>query len=45
MASLAEFIRTPSEELLGRSNKEQLLKIAAHYGVEISDKLLKENVK
>ena len=33
-----EFIRFPSEELLELCTKEQLLEIAEHYQVEISDK-------
>ena len=37
-SNVDEFIRFPSEELLELCTKEQLLKIADHYQVEISDK-------
>lgn len=46
MASLVQdFIQDPSESLLGQCTKEQLLRIAEHYGVSILDKKLKESVK
>ena len=40
-----EFIRFPSEELLDLGTKEQLLKVAEHYKVEISDKRLKNYIR
>ena len=45
MAECDAFIAAPSEEALGRCTKEQLLMIAEHFPVVISDKRLKENVK
>ena len=39
-SNVDEFIRFPSEELLELCNKEQLLNIAEHYKVEISDDLI-----
>ena len=46
MASLVEsFIQDPSESLLEQCTKEQLLRIAEHYEVDISDRKLKESVK
>ncbi len=45
MAEVAEFVKAPSEEFLDRCTKEQLLKIADYYEVEISDKRLKDTVK
>ncbi len=45
MALVEAFCETPSEELLDGCTKEQLLKIADHYSVDISDKRLKDTVK
>uniref|UniRef100_A0A8L0DMS3 ribonuclease H n=1 Tax=Oncorhynchus mykiss TaxID=8022 RepID=A0A8L0DMS3_ONCMY len=46
MASyIDEFIRFPSEKLLDLGTKEQLLKVAEHYNVEISDKRLKNSIR
>lgn len=45
MASLEDFLRAPSEELLERCSREQLLKIAKHFKLEVRDKRLKENIK
>lgn len=36
----ANFVKTPSKEILEKFTKEQLLKIAHHYNTEISDKRL-----
>lgn len=44
MAEIADFVKAQSGEFLDRCTKEQLLKIADHYEVEISDKQLKETV-
>lgn len=44
MAHIENF-ETPSELFLDGCTKEQLLKIADHYKVEISDKRLKDTVK
>jgi len=42
-----DFVASPSEELLDNCTKEQLIKIAEHYAIEIdsNDKKLKENLK
>ena len=47
MAILEDFIALPSEEFLFFNNctKEQLLKIAEYYQVDVGDKRLKERVK
>lgn len=47
MATLDDFIVAPSEEGLEQFTKDQLLKLASHYGIEIpsSDKSVKKNVK
>ncbi|XP_024908484.1 uncharacterized protein LOC103397242 [Cynoglossus semilaevis] len=45
MASIDEFFQAPSDHLLTQYTKEQLLKIADNYGVEIGDKRLKENIR
>ncbi|XP_030294105.1 uncharacterized protein LOC115594274 [Sparus aurata] len=45
MAEVAEFVKAPAEELLDKCTKEQLLKIAEHYDIDISDKRLKDTVK
>ena len=38
------FVQNPSESLLEQCTKDQLLKIAEHYGVDVVDKKLKESV-
>ena len=45
MASVDEFVHSPSDHLLNQYTKDQLLKIADHYGIDIGDKRLKENIK
>lgn len=47
MATLHDFINAPSEELLEHFTKDQLLKLAAYYDIEItsSKKRLKEGIK
>ena len=46
MASyIDELICFPSEDLLDLGTKEQLLKVAEHYKVEISDKRLKNSIR
>ena len=44
-SNVDEFIRFPSEELLELCTKEQLLKVAEHYKVEISDKCKKNSIR
>ena len=46
MVTVEEFIDAPSEELLSQCTKDQLLKIAEHYNIEIEpvDKRLKETL-
>ena len=39
---VAEFVKSPLEEVLDRCTKEQLLKLAVHYEIEISNKRLKD---
>lgn len=45
MASVDEFFHSPSDHLLSQYTKDQLFKIADHYGIEIGDKRLKENIR
>ncbi|KAK0131567.1 hypothetical protein N1851_033742 [Merluccius polli] len=45
MTTLEEFLRAPSEELLERCSREQLVRIAEHFKMDVGDKRLKENVK
>ena len=41
---MESFIQDPSESLLEQCTREQLLKIAERYKIDISDKKLKESV-
>lgn len=46
MADIVEdFVQSPSEELLEQCTKEQLVKIAQHYSIEVEPKRTKENLK
>ena len=45
MAGVEDFVRAPSEEFVEQCTKEQLLKLAEVYGIYVSDKRLKDNVK
>lgn len=45
MVTVAEFVLSPSVELLEQCTKEQLLEIGAHYGVDVDARRSKENVK
>ena len=46
MASVVEdFLSSPSEELLEQCTKDQLLKIAEHFQIEVLDKKLKDTIK
>lgn len=45
MAGIAEFLKSPSEKILDGYTKEQLLKIAEHFDIDIGDKRLKDTVK
>lgn len=47
MATVDDFISAPSKELLEHFTKDQLLKLAAYYDIEItsSEKRLKEGIK
>ena len=45
MARVEDFVRAPSVEFVEQCTKEQLLKLAEHYTVYVSNKRLKENVK
>lgn len=39
------FVQAPSEALLNACTKDQLVKIAGHYNVDVGDKRVKETVK
>ena len=45
MSLVEDFIRTPSVSLLDKCTKEQLLRIAEHYKIEVQDKRVKVKVK
>lgn len=45
MASVEDFLRAPSEELLERCSRQQLVKIDDHFEIDGSDKRMKENIK
>ncbi|CAG5925684.1 unnamed protein product, partial [Menidia menidia] len=45
MAAVDEFLREPSEEGLERCTREQLLKIAEHFQLEVGDKRSKDNIR
>lgn len=45
MADINAFIESPSYTLLGKCTKKQLLRIAAHYEIDVVDKKLKESIK
>lgn len=44
MASAAEFVKNPSEELLKTLSKEQLLKVEEHFDVECSKQAKKDTI-
>ena len=43
--TVEEFLKTPSEELLERCSREQLVKIADHFEMDVGDRRSKENMK
>ncbi|KAL7401353.1 hypothetical protein ABVT39_026844 [Epinephelus coioides] len=45
MAEFDAFIAAPSEEALERCTKEQLIKLADHYSVDVGDRKLKGEIK
>ena len=45
MADVEAFVTVPSQEVLEKCTKDQLLKIAEYYLVTVGDKHVKENVK
>lgn len=45
MAEIADFVEAPSEEFLDKCAKEELLRIAEHYEIEISGNRLKDTKK
>ena len=45
MASVEEFLKAPSEELLEGCSREQLVRIAEHYDLDVGDKRMKENIR
>ncbi len=45
MSTVEEFITSLSEELLDLCTKEQLLKIAEHYDIDVGSNMLKERQK
>lgn len=45
MADISDFVKAPSEDFLNKCTKEQLLKIADHFEIDISDRRLKDTVK
>lgn len=45
MASVQEFLRTPSAALLELCSREEVIEIAGHYQVDVGDKRMKDNMK
>jgi len=45
MASVEEFIKAPSEVLLDDLSREQLIRVAEHFDLDVGDKRMKENIK
>lgn len=45
MASVANFVQCPSEELFNSFHKEQLVELAEQYGVDLGEKRLKKEIK
>ena len=45
MAFVSSFVQSPAEAILNGCTKYQLLKLVEHYGVDIGDKKLKEEIK
>ena len=45
MVEVADFVKAPWEALLDKCTREQLVKIADHYQIEVGDKRLKDAVK
>lgn len=45
MASVEEFLKEPSEELLEGFSREQLVRVAEHFDLDVGDKRMKENMK
>nr|XP_046229617.1 uncharacterized protein LOC124050808 isoform X1 [Scatophagus argus] len=45
MASVEEFLRAPSEELLESCSREQLVRIADYFSLDVGDKRMKDNIK
>nr|XP_033957166.1 uncharacterized protein LOC117460055 [Pseudochaenichthys georgianus] len=44
MASIEDFVESPNEDLLDTYKKDQLLRVADHYGLELPKKLNKEEL-
>lgn len=42
MSDISDFVKAPSEDFLKKCTKEQLLKIAEHFEIDISDRRLKD---
>lgn len=45
MASVEDYLRAPSEELLERCSREQLVKTTEYYELDVGDKIMKENIR
>ena len=45
MADVEDFVAAPSEQALDSFTKDQLLRVAEHYNIDVPDKRLKERVK
>lgn len=44
MSFVEEFIKAPSVEFLEQCTRDQLVKLAEHLKIELTDKRLKENI-
>lgn len=45
MVGVEDFLKAPSEEVLERCSREQLVKTAEHFGTDVGDKRMNENIK
>lgn len=45
MSLVEEFVDAPSVELLEQCTKDQLIKLAEYFKIELTEKRLKENIK
>lgn len=45
MACVKDFLKAPAEEVLDCFTKEQLMKVADHFEMDVGDRRIKDNIK